>query len=369
MERVGEAHKSRHFTKCSPIDIILEMDDNTSDPQIVNRLNQFPPYTDAVGNIIDKPAPQIETPVETEGPAVEKVEEPEEIVEEVEIPEPVEEPTEDEALANSKNPERTKKFIEKLKKQNEELKTPRKPILEALEPEVPQWPLPPTTNVAPQEFPGLTKSEIDSTFKNLVDEQGYVDSGLLINSLNEAKTKNDNLQRELDKTRNETQKTNQRLDDFERNETMKGIHSRYPKLDPTNIAEDLPEDKKFDDRLWNYVQKNMVSEWVNEASSGKVVNPNDKKAQAERLERITQKGMEYLPYLDEKGEVDVKLIEMKKAEKQQADQVDSAKRNINATGGSISGQRNTYGDHEALVEATRHGVPGSLAERLRRAGQ
>lgn len=348
--------------------------DDTSDPKIVSRLNQFPPYTDSQGNITT--TPPVQEPVEEPKEEVveENVEEiPQEVVEGTETPEVVEEPNEDEALANSKNPERTKKFIDKLKKQNEELKTPRKPILEALEPqpvvEAPQWPLPPTTNVAPQIFPGLTKSEIDTTFKGLVDDQGYVDSGILIDSLNEQKKRNELLQSEVERTKSETQKTNQRLDDYERNETMRSIHSKYPKLNPENIADDLPDDKKFDDRLWTYVQKNMVAEWVNEANSGKVVNPNDKIEQAKRLERLTQKGMEYLPYLNSEGEVDIELINKNKSDKVKSDEADNAKRNINAGRGNMSGQRNTYTDHEALVQANLRGEPGALAERLRRAGQ
>jgi hypothetical protein len=169
----------------------------SSDPKIVNRLGNLPPFKDKDGNIVGTPPeePKVEEEVKKEDPKEEvKVEAPsEEKKEEPKVEEPKEEEvTEEEALANSKNPERTKKFIEKLKKQNEELKKPPEPkqnVLESLTPEapeIPQWPAPPTTNVVPtpKQYPGLTQAQINEVFKTTVDDQGYVDAGLLDGILN-----------------------------------------------------------------------------------------------------------------------------------------------------------------------------------------
>lgn len=348
------------------------MSDNDSDPKIVKRLNQFPPYTDAQGNIVSTP-PEEDINKEIEIPTEDIKEE--QIVES-KAEEQVEEVDEKEALDNSKNPERTKEYINKLKEQNKELKNYNENVLDSLVTktptlEVPQWPAPVITNVIPQNFPGLSQGQINETFKGLVDENGYVDSGLLIEKLNEQKERNEQLQRQLAETKTETQKTNQRLDDFERNEIMRNVHNKFPKLNPSNVDEKLPGEQRFNSGLWEYVRKNMVSEWVNESTSGKPVDPNDKRAEAERLERITQRGMSYLNagVLNDEGEVDIDLINMKKADKEKITQAETAKKNINAYTGGGSGQRNDYSTHEALVQATLAGKPGALAERLRRAGQ
>jgi hypothetical protein len=353
------------------------MSDTPSDPKIINRLNQLPPYTDDKGNVVDVPPVKIEVPeddinIEKEVPQ-EDIKEDEQIVEpKKEDKEEEKEITEDEALANSKNPERTKEFIEKLKKQNEELR--KKPdILTSLSPtvEAPQWPTSPITNIIPQNVPGVPQTQVNKMFEGLVDENGYVDSGLLIDKLNEQREANNSLQEELKKTKEETKKTSQRIDDFERNEIMRETHTQFPKLDPTNADDSLPEEKRFDNKLWEYVRKNMVSSWINETSEGKVVNPNDKVAEKRRMLEITKKGMDLLDagVLNDEGEVDINLLTMKKTDKEKLTQAEMAKKNINASGASHTGQRNTYTDHEALVQATMHGKPGSLAERLRRAGQ
>jgi hypothetical protein len=303
------------------------MSDNDSDPTIVKRLDKLPPFVD------EEPQAPVEEVVET--PVEEKVEEPVEEVKE-EVVETKEEVTEEEALKESKQPEHTKKFIEKLKEQNKELK---KNVLDSLqpEPEPAQWPQSPTTNIVPsaQQFPGLSQAQITDTFKGLVDENGYVDSGLLINSLKEQKERNDKLQQEVIITKQETQKTNKRLDDFERNEVMKGVHAQFPTLDPNN--------DNFDEKLWKFVRNEVVDQWMN----GK---PTDVMAAA-------TEGMEVL----HGGE-------MKRAEKEQLEKTETAKRNINAIGASQTTQRETYTDHDALVTAVQHGKRGALAERLAKSG-
>ena len=348
---------------------------------IIDRLNQLPPYADKFGNVTDTPpvvekkveeVPQEDINKETEVPQEDinkKVEVPEEEVK-VEVKQEVKpEVTEEEALANSKNPERTKEYIEKLKKQNEELR--KKPdILTSLAPKVeaPQWPQPVTTNIAPQEFPGLTKEEINKTFKGLVDENGYVgEVSFRYNDFNGRYYLNE----ELDQSRQVTQQTNKRLDDFERNETMREVHAQFPKLDPTNADESVPEEKRFDNKLWEYVRKNMVSEWVNEAATGKVVNPNDKVAQTERMKRITQKGMDFLNagVLNNEGEVDISQLNMKKADKVKVQEADNAKRNINAVGPSQTTQRNVYGTQEERTKVLRSGKRGSIGAVLQQMGQ
>jgi hypothetical protein len=186
-----------------------------------------------------------------------------------------------------------------------------------------------------QQFPGLSQAQITDTFKGLVDENGYVDSGLLISSLKEQKSRNDILQQEVLRAKQDTQKTNRRLDDFERNEVMRDVHKAFPTLDPNN--------ENFDEKLWKFVRNEVVDQWMN----GK---PTDVMAAA-------AEGMEV-----------IHGSEMKKAEKEQLEKAEMAKRNINAIGASQTSQRETYSDHDALVTAVQHGKRGALAERLAKSG-
>jgi len=358
------------------------MDD--SDPNIVKRLNGLPPYLDADGNVTDTPPVATESPVEDapqetqeEDPKEDSSEEPqepqeetqEENVEDVAVEDKPDEPTEEDALKNSKNPERTKKYIDKLKKQNEELK--RKNVLDNINPEpIPnQWPESPTTNEIPSAslFPGLTQKQVDTAFSEIMDENGYVDRGLLNSTMYNLQKENAELKKRLDEEARERKRIEQRQDQQERNEIMREVHGKFPQIDPQNK-------EKFDDRVWQYVTKNMAAEMLNEAEraarTGEVIDPNDKNLQRQRIQRLADKATKLLEQdlLDDNGEVDPTRL-MNKKDKAKLTEAENAKRNINAIGTSQSSQRYSYSDQDTLVKATLRGEPGALAERLRRAGQ
>lgn len=361
--------------------------DEASDPKIVDRLSKLPPFVDDSGQVVGTP---VEEPQEPQEP--QESQEPQEDVEDEQLVdtsktaeevnqeqiknEVTEEVTEEEALANSKQPERTKKYIEKLKKQNEEIK--RGSILESLNPEPPEFvedqnngKITPTTNVIPNasQFSGVSQQEINNAFKEIMDENGFVDRGLLNSTIGGLIEKNQKMALELEEQKKENKKTVRMVDDFQREQVMKQIHEKYPKLNPENTGEGVPEDKRFDDRLWQYVHKEMVSHWVREAESGKVVNPNDKNEQAKLVESLTQKGMDLLSedLLNDEGEVDPSRL-MNKKDKAKAEEALNAKINIGAIGSKQTSQR-SWDDHDTLVKATMRGDKGALAERLRRAGQ
>lgn len=305
------------------------MDEN-SDPKIVNRLSKFPPFEDEE-EVVDKP---IEEPQEESD---EVKEEMPPVVPEAEAETEV---TEEVALENSKNPERTKKYIDKLKDEVQTEK--RKNILESLVPtpppvipSAPKWPQPPITNVMPQTFPGVSQGQINETFKGLVDENGYVDTGLLIGTLKELQEKNKQAEERAVKAEETTKNAVKNFDDFQRNQIMKDVHAKFPTLDPDN--------ENFDEKLWKYVRNEVVDQWMN----GK---PTDVMAAA-------QEGMDTLHPVD-----------MKKADREKLEQVETAKKNINASKASQTSQRGNYGDHEALIQATRLGKKGALAERLLKSG-
>jgi outer membrane biosynthesis protein TonB len=307
------------------------MDDTASDPKIVDRLKNLPPFDE-------------ETPEEPK--AEEKPEEVEELSVEEKVEEKVDEP--EEKPKEEKQKERTKKEFEKLKKHNNDLKEEvetlkKKNILDSLipvapsVPEVPQWPQKPTTNVIPtaQQYPGVSQIQISETFKGLVDENGYVDTGLLIDTLKDLQDKNKLAEERANQAEQQTQTIARKFDDFERNEIMRSVHAKYPTLDPDN--------DEFDEKLWKFVRNEVIDQWMNGKST-------DVMAAAEE-------GMQTLHGND-----------MKKAEKIKLEEAENAKKNINALGASQASQRESYLDHETLVQGTRLGKKGALAERLKQAG-
>jgi hypothetical protein len=307
------------------------MSDNT-DPNIIKRLENQPPYQDEQ----PKEEPVVEETPEEESPK-------EEIVEEVEEKEEVVEEKLEEKPDSKK---RTQEQFEKLKNSNNKLKEAlevekKKNILDSLIPETPQpnipQPTPAATNIIPQaqNYPGLSQKQINESFTSLVDDQGYVDSGLLIETLNDLKERTKQAEDRATKAEQRSEQSVRDFDSFQRNEIMKEVHAKYPKLDPEN--------EEFDERFWKYVRNEVVDQWMNG-------RPTDVMGAA-------QEGFDTLYG-----------AEMKKADKIKLEQAETAKKNINALGSSQTSQRETYGDHDTLVRATQKGVKGALAERLRKSG-
>lgn len=310
------------------------MSDNT-DPNIIKRLEKQPPYDE------EKPKDEAVSQETEETP--EETPENEEKVEETETPEAVEEETPETPVDETKK--RTAEQFNKLKESNNKLKEAletekKKNILESLIPEVPNVPVDPTiptTNVVPQanQYPGLTQKQINETFAGLVDDEGYVDRGVLLETLNGLNEKSRQAEERANQAEQRSQQTARQFDDFQRNQIMREVHAQYPTLDPEN--------EKFDEKLWKFVRNEVIDQWM----TGR---PTDVMAAA-------QEGVETLYG-----------AQMKKAEKEQIEKAETAKKNINALGASQTSQRDTYGEREALVKATQTGKKGALAERLRKAG-
>jgi len=311
------------------------MADEASDPKIVDRLSKLPPFDEETPPAV---APQTleETPEEPETPQ----EEPETPVEEVK----------EEETPQEEEKDRTKEQFEKLKAHNAELKkkleeqeTPKKNALDSLYPEPPQYPESPITNVVPtpQQYPNLTQKEIKDVFAGLVDSQGYVDSGLLIQTMKENDQKAKKAEEELLATREELKKVGRKQDDFERKQIMKEVHAFYPKLDPENANSDDPE-KKFDQRVYDQFRKETMFQWT---TTG-VADP----IKVAELAYGTIYGV-------------------RKADKEKAVAAETAKKNINATTVRPASTASNYTDRDELVRATRKGEHSAIMERLNRIGQ
>lgn len=307
-----------------------------SDPKIVQRLKNIPPF--------DPEETPPEAPVEQEAP-----ETPPEPVVEAQVEEKTEvaeEPKEEK--------DRTTEQFEKLKEHNAQLKAelektkaqvPTKNALDSLYPEPPKYPEPPTTNVVPtqQQFPNLTQKEIKDVFASMVDSQGYVDSGLMIETFRQLDQKAKESEERAKRAEEENKKVVRRVDDFERNQIMREVHARFPRLNPDNANSTDPA-TKFDQRLYDQFRKETMYQWS-------TIGTADPMKVAEMASEV------------------IYGSDMKKADKEKAEQAELAKKNINATNVAPSSQRESYGDHDELVMATRLGKKGAIAERLARAGQ
>jgi len=303
------------------------MDEQKSDPSIVNRLNDMPPYLDEAGNAVETPVEETteETPVETK-----------------------EEVTEDVALDNSKNPERTKEFIDKLKEENETLRQQAKREM-LLPSDPPSYDLPelpsfsPVTNEKPiaQEYPHLTQREINKTVKelNLFDEEGYVDKGLLTETFNNLEERAKRAEEEAKSAKETAVKISQRYDTDKLEKVRREVHNKYPQLDPDR------RDVNFDSELWEKVKDEMILQQVKGEGLVKGGGPD---------------------FLSAADKVYNQLYpEMNKQVKEKAD----AMRNINAMGTKASStNRATSTEIESMSQAMRKGKKGALADRLKASG-
>lgn len=310
------------------------MDNNQPDPAILNRLGQLPPFLDEKGNAVE------ELPQNNQQEEI--VEQQEEQQEEQVVETPDNTPSEEVALQNSKNPERTKEFIDKLKAENEALREKARKEQEIPEtnfnfevPDLPQFNQP-ITNVAPPVgvYPELTSKQIQDEMKNIVDDQGYVDTGLM----NETFSKlNEQVRLANERAQKAEEKVNKVVNRFD-NEKLEikrnAVHQKFPQLDPNRT------DVEFDNRLWEATRNEMVGQQLNGEQ------PDFMKA-SEKMYNILYPNMN-----------------------KQVKSTQDAMRQINATGTKTSTtQRVDMSERDYLIKATQKGTKGALAERLRQAGQ
>ena len=311
------------------------MADEASDSKIVDRLKNQPPFEEDT-------EPEKPLGVEEEEETQEETPETPEKPEEVEIP--AEEPAEDEQK------KRTQEQFEKLKEHNASLKEELEkekikkqvPTRNALDALIPQEPSPVTNAVpTPQQYPNLSPKEIKDVFAGLVDSQGYVDSGLLIETLKETDNRAKEAEQRVQLAEQENKRINRRMDDFERKEIMRKVHEMYPKINPENADSDNPA-LKFDEAFYDAFQGEVIRQW-------------------------STTGQEDV-WLAAKKWSDILYGDMKKADKEKAEEAELAKRNINATTAKQTNQQGTGKDQDELIMGTRLGRKGSLAERLKRSG-
>jgi ribosome-binding protein aMBF1 (putative translation factor) len=294
-----------------------------------DRINKMPPFD---------PQEEQPTPPPQDNPPVEqpKEDQPQKQVKEEEVKEETK-PQKEEPKLPEDVKERTKQEFEKLKQHNQELKETIKKYTDVLTSLSPQEVAPPNqftpyfepilTKTPPQSYPGLTKEQIQETFDNLVDEQGYVDVNLLKEELRKQRERAALLEQRAKEAEALAKQAAKTVDDFQRTQKMKEVHAKYPQIDP--------ESPQFDERMWEAVRNEIIGQWM---TTGK----EDVEAAAKKWYNILYP-----------------MAKDKQAEK---------KAQINAIPTTPTSTSTNFEDHKALVEATRKNKKGALAERLRRAG-
>lgn len=227
------------------------MDNDTSKGTIEERLEAFHAPVPEGADAVKQPEPM---PSSEQKPA-----EVSQVVPEEPAKEPEEKPVDEEAeaLANSKNPERTKGYIEKLKKQlreKEEALAKAKP--EQPDPEVgtsvfdifhPTQPAQP----APQQVvqtPYLNQTQVQAVQQQFVSPDGTVDIDRLNRALFEANQRAQMAERRV-------MENNERIARFEETQQVRDAHAVYPELDPLNKD-------KFSKPFFKAVRDRMAVEWA-----------------------------------------------------------------------------------------------------------
>lgn len=200
----------------------------------------------------DSPEPKVEEQPAPTPSADQTTEEPVEQpkVEEV-VPEGNEVAEEAEALANSKNPERTKSYIEKLKAERDELKkkvepqTPEPQYGESVLDSIFTQPQTPKDVPMPQiNTPYLNPSQQQNIAQQFVDQEGNVDIAGLNRALTEAN------QRAFDAFQR-VQNLEQKMARVEQTDQVREAHAKFPDIDPTRKD-------TFNPKLYEAVRDRLV---------------------------------------------------------------------------------------------------------------
>lgn len=165
---------------------------------------------------------------------------------------------EQEALENSKNPERTKAYIDKLKKELEEARSQKsepqpetgvdygtsvfdsfRPQVQQPQPEVPQAP-----PVNAKQYTGLNPLQVEAITKQFVDKEGNVDIDGLNRALSDANQR-------ANAATQRVQSVEEKLARFEETQQLKEAYAVFPQLDPLNKGQ-------FDPKLYELVRDRLL---------------------------------------------------------------------------------------------------------------
>lgn len=265
--------------------------------------------------------------------------------------EQVEDSQQEEKQDSENDKDRTSEQFEKLTKSNKELKKERdkyKNVLESLTPEkprsTPQQRYQAPTNRAPSasQFQNLSQQDIDSQFKAMVDEDGYLDGNRLKDILVGLDQRAKKAELKAERVAIQAQKEREARQQAQKSEKMRLVHQQYPQLDP--------ESDQFDEDYYDAVRNELIGQMM--------------EGREDPMEAAKKWHGRFYKDSQEKEQQEMPT----KKEKQEAEEKQEQKRQINATRPRSSSMAGYYADEEeeALRQKVRKGKKGALAEALRR---
>jgi hypothetical protein len=168
---------------------------------------------------------------------------------------PAEAINEQEALANSKNPERTKEYIEKLKEENKRLKEqaggskPQSSVLDVFN-QVRESANQPQQAPVAQNYQNLNQNQVEQVKQQLYDENGYVDGRVLEQELKKANEALETAKRIEERAR----RAEDRVAQYEMNQQTRELHTQYPELDPNS--------SDFNEEAYNLVKNEVLAQYA-----------------------------------------------------------------------------------------------------------
>lgn len=218
----------------------------------------------------------------------------------------------EEALANSKNPERTKAYIDRLEEENKRLKEsqPRsESVFDSLRPQM---------QAQPQAFGNLTPQQVGDISQRFTDQEGYLDENALSKALRDANER-------AARAEVAAQQSRDAIRQFEEKEQVRATHSKFPQLDQNSDS--------FDPRFFELVRNEMVGQMMR--------GEQDYLKAAEKVSMI----------------LNGKPVEKKPDQKANLEQINA----------DVKSQR-TVGVDANLLSRVQRGEKGALAELLRQTG-
>jgi len=218
--------------------------------------------------------------------------------------------------------ERTREQFEKLKRSNQEMKQKLDSLEENVEVESILDSLKPKKAPAMPDFDFM--NDTPKKEEPLVDEKGYIDAKKLEHNLIEAKQKAIAAEKQANALREQFVR-------YEETQQTRAAYEKHPELNPRS--------KVFDKKFYNLVKNELIGQMI--------------KGEKDVLKAAATVKNYYKP----------QVVEEKPNNSKEQKQQINAGRKTAPRGVSYKGA-----DDQALVDATRRGVKGALAERLRRAG-
>lgn len=250
-----------------------------------------------------------------------------------------------EAPTPSEDKSRTAEQFEKLKESNQELKKERDHYRNVLDSLTPEAATPTQRAQAPQTpqadgYTHLKQEDIDAVYTQMVDADGYLDGGKLVNTLKEMDSRARAAEQRALQIEQHLKLREEAETQARKTELMRKVHELYPQLDPERA-------ETFDAEFYDAVRNELIGQIM---TSGQ----EDPMAAAEKWSKKL--------YRD---------IEMDKKEKAIKEEKQEQKAQINATNLRSPSLKGYYEKAEEgdLREKIKHGKKGALAELLRRRGQ